>query len=857
MGFLRRNDNAKPDYTSLQIQTSTSTLPIPIVWGQNKVSPNIIWYANFKAVPGGSGKGVGGKGGVFGGGSAAGNSYIYTADLIMALCEGPLSPGGEFRDGIGFIWKDLGVYVDLELGLGCMRGTTPQAVWNYLGAFYPWNALAYQGTAYLWGAGYNLGNSAAIGNHNVEVYGPLAGTGVNGIDADPALVIEDFLTNAQYGCGFSAASIDSGSLFTNADSFQAYCQAMGYAFSPALTSQEQASSILTRWLQIFSTAAVWSGGLLKFIPYGDTAISAGDETTISMQLSVPVPIPVSSGGSLPALVRVSAPPQFVSDGGVVYAASPGVGLPAGIPLVFIGAREPTVAGEYGMFPSGTYVFGQADQGKPVIITYTAGSAGGFTPNLTPVYALSDTDFVDEKGNKDPVQVERADVFSLPTIQRIEVSSRGNQYSAVPVEARDQSQIEIFGPRVGSAIQAHEICDEFIMGPAIAQTILQRELYVRTKFTFKLSWEYCLLDPMDVITITDANLGLSDYPVRVLEVEEDDKGLLAFTCEELVSGVSNPAFNPNASSTGFQPNSGVPAVPVNTPLIVEPPLALTGGVSQIWLGASGIGGGFNGQWGGAVVWLSVDGVTYTQVETLGSPLRQGFLTSSLPAAAGWDSVDTLAVDLTESGGTLSGTSQAAAQQGGTISLVDGEFLGYEAATLTTVGHYNLTGLARGLGGSSPTAHSTGAPFARVDGAVGRYDLPANLAGKMLFFKFQSFNTLGGGLQDLSTCTVYTYAATSPSVLNPIFAQLETGFPLDLGQVTDAPTLADDFGSVAVAVGASLDLGSIAVPVVHPIAALLLLGSAVDLGLATQAVTVSDNFGSTNDAVVDVINLGMVP
>ena len=69
--------------------------------------------------------------------------------------------------------------------------------------------------------------------------------------------------------------------------------------------------------------------------------------------------------------------------------------------------------------------------------------------------------------------------------------------------------------------------------------------------------------MDIVTLTDANLGLSNYPVRVIEIEEDDKGLLAFTCEELVTGVSNPAFNPNASSTGFQPNYGVPAVPTST------------------------------------------------------------------------------------------------------------------------------------------------------------------------------------------------------------------------------------------------------------------------------------------------------
>ncbi len=97
------------------------------------------------------------------------------------------------------------------------------------------------------------------------------------------------------------------------------------------------------------------------------------------------------------------------------------------------------------------------------------------------------------------------------------------YGMSPVEARDQSQIEIFGPRVGSTINATEVCDEIVIGPLMAQAILQRELYVRTKFTFKLSWEYCLLDPMDIVTLTDTNLGLSNYPVRIIEIQEDDKG----------------------------------------------------------------------------------------------------------------------------------------------------------------------------------------------------------------------------------------------------------------------------------------------------------------------------------------------
>ena len=843
MGFLRRRDNAKPDYTALQIQTSTSILPVPIVWGQNRVSPNLIWYANFQPVSQGGGKGIGGKGGLLGGGAAASGGYSYTADIMLALCEGPIN-------GIGLIWKDLAIYSLAELGLGSYNGTTPQAVWPYLAELYPENALAYQGTAYAWSAGYNLGDSASIGNHNFELFGILSGSGVNGIDADPAKVINDFLTNAQYGCGFNPASINSRSLFTNADSLQAYCWAMGYAFSPVLVSQEQASSVLGRWLQLLSCAAVWTGGLLKFIPYGDTAIAQGTTTTYQTQLSVPTPIPATSGVTLPGLVTVAPASAFVSDGGVVYAFS-------NVAFTFIGDSIPSVAGEYGMVSPGTYIFGPADEGKPVVITYTAQAAGSYTPNLTPAYDLTDLDFVDEKGNKDPVQVERADVFSLPTIQRIEVLSRGNQYSATPVEARDQSQIEIFGPRVGATIQAHEICDEFVMGPLIAQTILQRELYVRTKFTFKLSWEYCLLDPMDIVTITDPNLGLSNYPVRVIEIEEDDKGLLAFTCEELVSGVSTPQYYPSASPSGsFQPNWGVPAVPVNAPLIIQPPASLTGGVDQIWVGASGINGGGGSQWGGANVYVSIDNVTYSQVAVLTAPLRQGFLSSALPAAAGWDSVDTLAVNLAESGGALAGTSQAAAQQGATLSVVENEFLAYETATLVSSNAYDLTGLARGQGGSIATAHSSGASFARIDGAVIRYMLPANFAGLTLYFKFQSFNIFGGGAEDLSTVAVYPFVPTVQAA-DPIFAQLQTGFALDLAQVTDAPTLGDDWGSVATAANASLDLGAVTVTVVHPITVQLLSGTPLDLGLTTGAVTVFDDFGSTNDSVVDLIDLGTAP
>jgi hypothetical protein len=309
--------------------------------------------------------------------------------------------------------------------------------------------------------------------------------------------------------------------------------------------------------------------------------------------------------------------------------------------------------------------------------------------------------------------------------------------------------------------------------------------------------------MDVVSITDANLGLSAYPVRIVSVEEDDKGLLTVVAEELVAGVSTPQFYQGASATGALNNQGVPAVTINSPLIYEPPTALTSGVPQIWVGASGINGesGGNGQWGGANVWISVDNMSYQQVAQITQYCRQGVLTANTAAATGFDTTNTVAVNFTESfvpppsATTLDSASSAlAARQGATLSLVDQELISYQNATLTSTANYALTDIERGLGGTIGAAHSTGAPFCRLDGAIVKYDLPANLIGIELYFKFQSFNVFGLGLQDLSTCTVYTYTPAGVGVAHPIAAQLQSGVSLDLGLVTAAVTVSDDFGQV---------------------------------------------------------------
>jgi hypothetical protein len=713
-----------PDYTGLQIQTAVNTLPVPLVWGVSRLAPNVIWYNNFQTLQsGGGGKGSGGKGGLFSGSSSSGAvSYTYTAAVIMALCEGPIA-------GINQIWKNQSVYTLSGLGLSLYTGTTPQSAWGYVTTAYPAQALGYQGTAYVCASNYSLGDTATLDNHNFEVQGILygsgygqleynaqdaagSGSGYGFVDADPAQVVSDFLTNAQYGAGFPQASIDATALFSaaggNDASYQTYCRAVGLALSPALTDQEQASSILGRWLQLTNTAAVWSGGLLRFIPYGDGSVTGNGIT--------------------------------------------------------------------------------------------------FVPDVTPIYNLGDEDFKIENG-EDPLQVSRSDPYEAYNVWRLEIAERDNAYNLTSVESRDQNAIELYGMRIAPTVTAHDICDQNV-ALISGQLMLQRALYIRNTYTFRLSWEYCLLDPMDLVTVTDPLLGLANAPIRIIEIEEDENGFLSVTAEEFPLGAATATLYATQPVTNNPIDRNIAVAPVNAPVIFEPPAALAGTAPQIWIAASGGSGGVaDPNWGGCNVWISADGSSYSQIGTIVGPSRQGVLTAALPAygAPNPDTGDTLAVNLAASGGVLQSATSLDAQLANTLCLVGSELVSYASAALTSASHYALTYLYRGLYGTTITSHPAGAPFARLDNAVFTYDLPAQYVGAELYIKLQSFNVFGGGLENLSSCMVYTYKPVGTGFFGPVSQALALGLGLDYGLASVGINESDEWGLASDAYVSVIDLG----------------------------------------------------
>jgi hypothetical protein len=136
-----------------------------------------------------------------------------------------------------------------------------------------------------------------------------------------------------------------------------------------------------------------------------------------------------------------------------------------------------------------------------------------------------------------------------------------------------------------------------------------------------------------------------------------------------------------------------------------------------------------------------------------------LTAALASAADPDTTNTLAVDLTQSGGQLLSGTAADADGDRTLCLVDSELISYQTATLVSANKYNLTTrLRRGQLGSTIAAHSIGGTFLRLDDAVFKYTFDPLIIGQTLYFKFTSFNTAENMEQPLSSATAYSIAVS---------------------------------------------------------------------------------------------------
>lgn len=159
------------------------------------------------------------------------------------------------------------------------------------------------------------------------------------------------------------------------------------------------------------------------------------------------------------------------------------------------------------------------------------NGAAWSPNLTWQYSLGDGDFLDFGGGSDPVLLTRGDPAHATNWLALEYMDSANSYNRQILPVWDQSLIDAYGLRSEPPVQAHAFTNA-TSATIAAQLMLQRKAYVRNTYKFKLGWRYSLLEPMDIVLLTDATLGLKAAAVRITQIEEDDNGELTVTAEEI-------------------------------------------------------------------------------------------------------------------------------------------------------------------------------------------------------------------------------------------------------------------------------------------------------------------------------------
>lgn len=262
-------NNSENKVGALRVQSSTQGAPIALAYGLTRVTPNLIWYNDFTAVPhvqletsGGGGKGGGG-----GGVQTTTTTYTYTVACLLGICEGPI---GTYEEGpagaIRRVWAGKEQGSPSSFGFNQFYGTGDQLPYSYVEAEHPTEAFGYRWTAYVGAGPLDLGSGTSIPNFTFEVYGLLNPSRCTP-DVNPADVIEDFLTDPIHGAGWPEDFL--GSLID----FRQYCYAANFLVAPAYAEQRPAADILKELAAIANSAVVWSDGLLKIKPYGDETVS--------------------------------------------------------------------------------------------------------------------------------------------------------------------------------------------------------------------------------------------------------------------------------------------------------------------------------------------------------------------------------------------------------------------------------------------------------------------------------------------------------------------------------------------------------------------------------------------------------
>jgi hypothetical protein len=392
-------------------------------------------------------------------------------------------------------------------------------------------------------------------------------------------------------------------------------------------------------------------------------------------------------------------------------------------------------------------------------TSIAGNGYLYVPSTQPIVDLDDSAYLDKK---QPVKMSSKPWEDAYNRVQINYANRLNSYAPDIVYEQDEASVALYGTRFEGA-KTWDFLTNVAAATAAANLRVKRSVYIRNQYHFRLPVTYAYLEPMDLVTITDPNLGLYKTPVRIMKIADDPKKGLTIDAEEFPWGTASATLYSKQVYSPFVPIYGQQD-PGNTQAsIFEVPNreTLNPNADTVYIACNSATG--NPNWGSAVIYWSKDNVNYTALGTCPGPARVGVLAQSLALASDPDTTDTLVVTMNQNSDALDAGTDAEADNYETrCAIVDAsgtvEIISYGSASVTGPNQYSMTYLRRGILGTTPLAHSAGAAFFVLDDNVFEFTYDPVLYGATIYLKFLSFNHYGQQLQTLSEVTAVTFGIT---------------------------------------------------------------------------------------------------
>lgn len=731
---------------ALKLQSSAYGVTIPVVGGMNRVAGNLVWYGSFEAVPNTSTGGGGGKGG---GVKTQNTTFAYFAAVIMGICQGPIG-------GVARIWRGKEVFAG------------------------GWSAFSVAAESYV------------VPGTGAMTYTLVHGTSIIGT---PQVFVPNGpgITVLAAGTDYS---ISLGVLTVLLDKWRGRTLGIRYSYgtgSPDLAALTQLGVSLAKgdipqsppaWLTSVSPGQALGYPGLAYVHAQRYALGTGAQVE-----NHSFEVQGSGAFRYGALLPDCNPWEFAAE--VLTSGRYGARMPAET-LDVAAAQDYCAAAGLLMSPvlteqvrAGDFIEQLCQQTNceavwsvdrlrivPRADAAITGNGVTYTPNTTPDYDLSNDTCLAEPG-EDAIRWKRKEPSDRYNHVPLEFCDRGTwdgnkwtgAYNKTIAEATDDVDIAINGRRKKDTVRAPWICDATV-ARLVAEIIKNRSLHISGTGRAKLPWAFCLIECMDLETITAPQLGFDRLPVRITAVGEDEDGDLEVEFEEWPLGVASPTRYPSQVASGFSHEWNAAPGSVTTTVIFEAPVELTTTGLELFLAIDST----SPTWGGADVWISTDGNNYRKVARVNGGARAGSITG--PVASGL-----LPVNVGANNQLLAGSAADAAALA-TLCFVGGaspEYLTYTGAALTAAGRYNLTLAGRGVYGTNgAAAHTAGDAFVRVDDAIAKSGpLDLALIGKTVFFKFTSFNIYGGGQQTLDS------VAAVPYVITGYMAKLPPSQPTGVG------------------------------------------------------------------------------